>query len=119
MERLKPMDAQFIDAEDQDKHASFAIASIAVFEGPAPLYEEFRAVLAARLPPIYRRKLRTVPLSLAAPVWVDDPDFDLRYHLRETALPPPGGDGQLHTLMARIMAQRLDRDYPLWEYWLV
>ena len=42
MERLKPMDAQFIDAEDQDKHASFAIASIAVFEGPAPLYEEFR-----------------------------------------------------------------------------
>ncbi len=121
MERLKPMDAQFIDAEDQDKHASFAIASIAVFEGPPPPYEEFRAALEARLPqvPIYRRKLRSVPLSLGAPVWVDDPNFDLRYHLRETALPAPGGDEQLNTLMARVMAQRLDRDYPLWEYWLV
>jgi WS/DGAT/MGAT family acyltransferase len=121
MERLKPMDAQFIDAEDQDKHASFAIASIAVFEGPAPSYEEFRAAFDARLPqvPMYRRKLRTVPLRLGPPVWVDDPDFDLRYHLRETALPAPGGDDQLNTLMARVMAQRLDRDYPLWEYWLV
>jgi WS/DGAT/MGAT family acyltransferase len=121
MERLKPMDAQFIDAEDQDKHVSFAIASIAVFEGPAPSYEEFRAALEGRLPqlPMYRRKLRTVPLSLGAPVWVDDPDFDIRYHLRQTALPPPGDDGQLNTLMARVMAQRLDRDYPLWEYWLV
>jgi WS/DGAT/MGAT family acyltransferase len=121
MERLKPMDAQFIDAEDQDKHASFAIASIAVLEGPPPPYEEFRAVLEARLPqvPVYRRKLRTVPLSLGPPVWVDDPDFDLRYHLRQTALPAPGGDEQLNTLMARVMAQRLDRDYPLWEYWLV
>jgi WS/DGAT/MGAT family acyltransferase len=121
MERLKPMDAQFIDAENQDKHASFAIGSIAVFEGPAPAYEEFRVVLEARLPqlPIYRRKLRTVPLSLGRPVWVDDPEFDLRYHLRETGLPPPGGDEQLNALMARLMAQRLDRDYPLWEYWLV
>ncbi len=121
MERLKPMDAQFIDAENQDKHASFAIGSIAVFEGPAPAYEEFRAVLEASLPqlPIYRRKLRTVPLSLGRPVWVDDPDFDLGYHLRQTALPPPGGDEHLNALMARVMAQRLDRDYPLWEYWLV
>jgi WS/DGAT/MGAT family acyltransferase len=121
MERLKPMDAQFIDAEDDDKHASFAIASIAVFEGPVPSYDEFMTALEARLPqvPIYRRKLRTVPFNLGPPVWVDDPDFDLRYHLRQTALPAPGGDEQLNSLMARVMAQRLDRDYPLWEYWLV
>ncbi len=121
MERLNPMGAQFVDAEDQDRHASFAIASIAVFEGPAPSYDEFLHAVAGRLAyvPIYRRKLRTVPFRLGPPVWVDDPHFDLRYHLRQTALPTPGGDEQLSKLMARVMTQRLDRDYPLWEYWLV
>jgi WS/DGAT/MGAT family acyltransferase len=121
MERLKPMDAQFVDAEDEDRHASFAIASIAVFEGPAPSLDEFCATVEGRLPlvPIYRRKLRKVPFRLGPPVWVDDPDFDLRYHIRQTALPPPGRDKQLADLIARVMAQRLDRDFPLWEYWLV
>jgi diacylglycerol O-acyltransferase len=121
MDRLNSLDASFIDAEDQDRHASFAIASIAVFEGPAPSYEEFLAAIAGRLPlvPLYRKKLRTTPFRLGPPVWVDDPDFDLRYHVRQTALPAPGGDQQLSRLMARVMTQRLDRDYPLWEYWLV
>ena len=121
MQRLNPMDAQFVDAEDQDDHASFAIASIAVFEGPTPSYGEFLDAIAARLPlvPIYRRKLRTVPFRLGAPVWVDDPNFDLRYHVRHTALPAPGGADQLNKLIARVMSQRLDRAYPLWEYWLV
>ncbi|HTS97097.1 MAG TPA: wax ester/triacylglycerol synthase family O-acyltransferase [Streptosporangiaceae bacterium] len=121
MERLNPLDAQFVDAEDEDKHASFAIASIAVFEGPAPSYEEFLDAITTRLPlvPLYRRKLRTVPFRLGPPVWVDDPNFDLRYHVRHTALPAPGGDEELSKLMARVMGQRLDRDYPLWEYWLV
>jgi WS/DGAT/MGAT family acyltransferase len=121
MERLKPMDAQFVDAEDEDRHASFAIASIAVFEGPAPSYDEFYAAIEGRLAlvPIYRRKLRKVPFRIGPPVWVDDPNFDLRYHLRQTALPPPGGDEQLASLIGRVMAQRLDRNFPLWEYWLV
>ncbi len=121
MELLNSLDASFIDAEDQDRNASFAIASIAVFEGPAPSYEEFLAAIRRRLPlvPIYRRKLRKVPFNLGPPVWVDDPNFDLRYHVRQTALPSPGGDQQLRRLMARVMTQRLDRDYPLWEYWLV
>jgi len=121
MELLNSLDASFIDAEDQDRNASFAIASIAVFEGPAPSYEEFLAAIRRRLPlvPIYRRKLRKVPFNLGPPVWVDDPNFDLRYHVRQTALPSPGGDHQLRRLMARVMTQRLDRDYPLWEYWLV
>ena len=126
MERLNSLDALFVDAEDQDRHTSMAIASIAVFEGPAPSYDEFLASLAGRLPlvPRYRQKLRAVPLRavplrLGPPVWVDDPDFDLRYHVRQTALPAPGGDEQLGRLMARVMTQRLDRDYPLWEYWLV
>ena len=121
MELLNSLDASFVDAEDQDQHTSFAIASIAVFEGPAPSYEEFLTAIAGRLPlvPLYRRKLRKVPFNLGPPVWVDDPNFDLRYHVRHTALPAPGGDQQLRRLMARVMTQRLDRDYPLWEYWLV
>jgi diacylglycerol O-acyltransferase / wax synthase len=121
MLRLNPIDAQFVDAEDEDRHASFAIASIAVFEGPAPSYDEFLQAIEGRLPlvPMYRRKLRKVPLRLGPPVWIEDPNFDLRYHVRQTALPPPGDDRQMSDLMARVMSQRLDRDYPLWEYWLV
>ncbi len=121
MELLNSLDAAFVDAEDQDQNASFAIASIAIFEGPAPTYDEFLTAISKRLPlvPLYRRKLRKVPFNLGPPVWVDDPNFDLRYHVRQTALPAPGGDQQLRKLMARVMTQRLDRDYPLWEYWLV
>jgi diacylglycerol O-acyltransferase / wax synthase len=121
MDRLNPMDAQFVDAEDEDRNASFAIASIAVFDGPAPSYQEFYTAVEGRLPlvPIYRRKLRTVPFRLGPPVWVDDPHFDLHYHIRQTALPAPGGDEQLADLIALVMTQRLDRHFPLWEDWLV
>ena len=120
MERLNPLDALFVDAEDEDPHTSMAIASIAIFEGPCPSHEEVLAHLAGRLPlvPRYRYKLRTVPFRLGRPVWVDDPHFDLGYHVRRTALPAPGGDQQLAALMARVMSQRLDRDHPLWEYWV-
>jgi WS/DGAT/MGAT family acyltransferase len=121
VDRLNPMDALFVDAEDQDPHTSMSIGSIAVFEGAAPAHGEFLAHLDERLPlvPRYRQKLRTVPFRLGRPVWVDDPDFDLGYHARRTALPPPGRDEQLSGLMGRVMSQRLDRDHPLWEYWLV
>ena len=120
MDRLNPLDAVFVDAEDADPNTSMAIASIAIFEGPAPSHEEFLAHLAGRLArvPRYRHKLRPVPFRLGRPVWVDDPAFDLRYHVRRTALPAPGGDEQLADLMARVMSQRLDRDHPLWEYWV-
>jgi diacylglycerol O-acyltransferase len=118
---MSPLDAGFLELEDEDRHASLAIASIAVLEGPAPSYEEFVAAVAGRLPlvPRYRHKARQVPLDLGRPVWVDDPHFDLRYHIRQTALPAPGGDEQLRHLMERVMAQRLDRERPLWECWLV
>jgi WS/DGAT/MGAT family acyltransferase len=121
MEKLKPLDALFIDAEDEDKNTSMAIASIAVFEGPPLSQEELTAQVTDRLPllPRYRQKLRMVPFRLGRPVWVDDPDFDLSYHIRRTALPEPGGDQQLADLMARVMSHRLDRDHPLWEYWVV
>jgi len=121
MDRLEPLDALFVEAEDEDKNTSMAIASIAVLEGPAPSQKEFLALLESRLPlvPRYRQKLRTVPFRLARPVWVDDPDFDLSYHVRRTALPDPGGDEQLAALMASVMSHRLDREHPLWEYWVV
>ncbi|HET9077585.1 MAG TPA: wax ester/triacylglycerol synthase family O-acyltransferase [Acidimicrobiales bacterium] len=121
MDRLSPLDAAFIEAEEEDRHTSMAIASIAVFEGPVPAYEEVVAVIGSHLPsvPRYRQKLRTVPWRLGPPVWVDDPDFDIHFHIRPTALPDPGGDPELAQLMSAVMAQRLDRDRPLWEYWMV
>ncbi len=121
MDRLEPLDALFVDAEDEDKNTSMAIASIAIFEGPAPSQKEVLAVIADRLPlvPRYRQKLRTVPFRLGRPVWVDDQDFDLRFHIRRAALPGPGADQQLADLVARVMSDRLDRDHPLWEDWVI
>jgi diacylglycerol O-acyltransferase len=121
MERLTPLSAAFLDAEDDDPRASLAIGSLAVFEGPAPPFDDFVAWIESRLPliPRYRRRLRTVPLDIAAPAWVDDADFDLRWHVRNTALPAPGGSAEIARLMSRVMSQRMDRRRPLWEYWFV
>ncbi|MEU4421515.1 wax ester/triacylglycerol synthase family O-acyltransferase [Actinoplanes sp. NPDC024001] len=121
MEYLSPLDASFLDAEDEDTHASLAIASVAVLEGPAPTQEEFAAAIRGRLPlvPRYRQKVRRVPFNLGRPVWVDDADFDLDFHLRRTALPAPGGDAELAALVGRVMSQRMDRERPLWEDWLI
>lgn len=119
MERLTPLAAAFLDAEDVDPRASLAIGSLAVFEGPAPSYDEFVEHVAGRLPliPRYRQRLRRERFSLAAPAWVDDPHFDVRWHVRSTALPAPGGPEEIGRLMARVMSRRMDRDRPLWEYW--
>jgi diacylglycerol O-acyltransferase / wax synthase len=119
-DRLTPLDAAFLEAEDEDRHTSMAISSVAVMEGPAPGHDEFVAAIAGKLPlvPRYRQKLRTVPFDLARPLWVEDPAFDIRYHIRRTALPAPGDDAALCRLVARVMSQRLDRDRPLWECWV-
>ena len=95
MDRMTALDAAFLEAEDEEPGVSLAIASIAVFEGPAPSTEEFAAVLAGRLPliPRYRQKVRELPWDVGPPVWVDDPAFDLDYHLRRTALPRRAGTG--------------------------
>lgn len=121
MERLSPLDAAFLDAEDADPHANLAIASVAVIEGPAPSQDEFVSGIGAVLGsiPRTRQKVRRVPWDLGLPVWVDDPRFDVGYHLRRTALPAPGDDAALSALVSRIMSQRLDRDRPLWETWVI
>jgi hypothetical protein len=89
---MSPPDAAFVDLEDEDRHASLAIASVAVREGPAPGHDDFVAAIAGKLPlvPRYRQKMRSVPLDLGRPVWVVDPGFDINYHIRRTALPAPG-----------------------------
>jgi WS/DGAT/MGAT family acyltransferase len=121
MDRLTPLAVAFLDAEDADHKASMAMGSISVFEGPAPLFEDFVATIEGRLPllPRYRQKLRAVPFNLAPPAWVDDPDFDVRWHIRNTALPAPGGRAEIGRLMSRVMTQRMDRDRPLWECWFL
>jgi diacylglycerol O-acyltransferase len=113
--------AAFLHAEDVDPDASLAIGSLAVFAGPAPDFAEFRAAIGGRLPlvPRYRQRVHRSVLDLAAPAWVDDPDFDLRRHVRHTTLRAPGGRDEIARLMSRIMVRRLDRRRPLWEYWYV
>ena len=78
-------------------------------------------MVAGKLPavPRYRQKVRFVPLQLGRPLWVDDPHFNLGYHLRHTALASPGGDRELRNLVGRVMSQQLDRHKPLWEMWMV
>ena len=118
-DRLTGLDASFLQLEQGPAHMH--VASTTLFEGPAPEYEEFRDHIASRLHlvPRFRQKLRFVPFGQARPVWVDDPHLNLDYHVRHTALPPPGSEEQLRTLAARIFSQRLDRSKPVWEMWLV
>jgi diacylglycerol O-acyltransferase len=119
MDHMNPLDAEFLYLEDGTTHMH--IASCAVFEGPAPAYEELIALFASKLPlvPRYRQRVRFVPMDLGRPVWVDDPHFNLEYHVRHTALPPPGDKDDLCRLMGRLMCQELDRARPLWEAWIV
>ncbi|HEY8674519.1 MAG TPA: wax ester/triacylglycerol synthase domain-containing protein, partial [Candidatus Dormibacteraeota bacterium] len=116
---MSPLDSAFLRLED--RHTSLHIASIAVFDGPPPTYEEIAALFVAKLPmlPRYRQRVREVPLQLGRPVWVDDPQFSLRNHLRHTALPRPGSTAQLRELVGRLMSQQLDRSRPLWDSWIV
>ena len=69
--------------------------------------------------PRYRQKLAVPPIEMGRPLWVDDPNFNLEYHIRHTALPAPGSEEQLLLLASRIFSQQLDRSRPLWETWLV
>lgn len=119
MDRLSTLDAEFLHLEDGVTHMH--IAGVSVFEPPAPSPEELIALIGSKLDqiPRYRQRVRPVPLELGRPVWMDDPHFNLAYHVRHTALPTPGGDEALRRLMGRLMSQPLDRNRPLWEAWLV
>ena len=118
-DRLTALDASFLHLEDESSHMH--VAGVSIFAGEPPTYEELLAHVGGRLSlvPRFRQKLRTVPFGQGRPVWVDDPHFNLRYHVRSTALPPPGSEEQLKNLASRVFAQQLDRTKPLWEIWLV
>ncbi|MDQ3676470.1 MAG: wax ester/triacylglycerol synthase family O-acyltransferase, partial [Actinomycetota bacterium] len=117
--RLSALDASFLHLEKAG--ARMHVASVTIFEGPTPPYDELREHVESRLHlvPRFRQRLAEVPLDQGRPVWVDDPHFNLRYHLRHAGLPPPGSDEQLKNLAGRLFAQSLDRTKPLWEMSLV
>ena len=119
LDRLSAIDAGFLAQEKPNTHMH--IGALALFEGEPPDLDEFLAHIESRLHlvPRYRQKLATPPLETGRPLWVDDPTFNLAYHVRHTALPPPGDEDALLNLCARVFAQRLDRSKPLWEMWLV
>ena len=118
-DRLSGLDASFLHLEDGSAHMH--VASVIVFEGEAPQYDDLLGHLERRLHlvPRYRQRLGFVPLGQGRPRWVDDPHLNLRYHLRHAGLPAPGSEEQLRELAGRVFAQPLDRDKPLWELWLV
>src|SRR3954464_3903306 len=118
-DRLSPVDASFLAQEKDAAHMH--VGALMIFEGPPPAYEDFLEQVESRLHlvPRYRQKLAFPRFEMGRPMWVDDPSFNLEYHVRNTALPKPGSMDQLRALAARVFSQRLDRSKPLWETWLV
>lgn len=120
-DRLSALDASFLYLEQPT--TPMHVGAVALFRKPKTglTYENLLKLIEQRitLVPRYRQKVRHVPASLARPVWVDDPDFDLTYHVRRSALPSPGSDRTLNELVARLMSRPLDHTRPLWEMYLV
>jgi diacylglycerol O-acyltransferase len=121
-ERLSALDVSFLYLETPT--TAMHVGGVARFDPPpgeAFDYDALCALVSRRiaLVPRYRQKVRWIPGHLANPVWVDDEDFDITYHVRRSALPKPGSDGQLRQLVGRLMSRQLDRHRPLWEIYLV
>ena len=118
-DRLSALDASFLLQEGANSHMH--VGAVTIFEGPPPPYDEFLDVIRGRLHlvPRYRQKLTFPRFETGRPLWVDDPSFNLEFHVRQTALPRPGAEGQLMRLAARIFSQQLDRTKPLWEMWMI
>lgn len=120
-DRLSALDASFLYLEDHT--TPMHVGGVAVFRRPRSGfdYDHVLSFIERRLTlvPRYRQRVVEVPGRLARPVWVDDQDFDITYHVRRSALPKPGKDEQLHELTARLMSRKLDHTRPLWEIYLV
>jgi WS/DGAT/MGAT family acyltransferase len=120
-DRLSPLDVSFLYFEEPT--TPMHVGGVAVFEAPKQGFDLDRlvALISQRIAfvPRYRQRIKWVPGRLANPVWVDDTDFDITYHVRRSALPRPGSDAQLRELVARVQSRRLDRSRPLWEMYLV
>jgi diacylglycerol O-acyltransferase len=124
MRQLTSLDAQFLGIETSRTYGH--VGSLAVYDpstAPGGRLEtaDICRLVGERLHllPVFRWRLATVPFGLDLPYWVDDPDFDLDFHIRESAVPAPGDDGKLAETVARIFARPLDRARPLWELYLI
>jgi WS/DGAT/MGAT family acyltransferase len=119
MERLSSVDFSFLTNESSSNHMH--VGGILIFEGPPPAYDDLLEHIRSRLHlvPRFRQKLAHPPAQTGRPFWVDDPNFNLAYHVRHSALPAPGSEEQLRLMAARVFSQQLDRTKPLWELWLV
>ena len=119
LDRLSVVDNSFLAQEKESSHMH--VGGLMIFEGPPPSREDFIRGISSRLHlvPRYRQKLAVPRFQMGRPLWVDDPRFNIDYHVRHTALPAPGSIEQLRSLAGRIFSQRLDRSKPLWETWLV
>jgi diacylglycerol O-acyltransferase / wax synthase len=119
LDRLTAVDASFLTNESSASHMH--VGAILIFEGPPPKYVDLVEHIRGRLAmvPRFRQKLVVPPLEAGRPLWADDVNFNLTYHIRHTALPEPGGEAQLKRLAGRVFSQQLDRSKPLWELWLV
>lgn len=120
-DRLSPEDASFLYLEDAT--TPMHVGGVAIFRETEAGFDYDRLVKLIRdriaLAPRYRQKIKHVPGNVGAPVWVDDSNFDVTFHVRRSALPRPGTDAQLRELAARIMARPLDGTRPMWEMYLV
>jgi len=119
--RLSAADASFYHLENSS--TPMYVGTLWILRKPRNglSYDALLATVEQRLPqiPRYRQKVRELAVGLARPVWIDDREFDITYHIRRSALPSPGSDAQLHDLVARLGSRPLDKSRPLWEMYLV
>ena len=120
-DRLSALDASFLYLEQPT--TPMHVGGVAVLRRPRSGFEFDRLVELVEhrlaLVPRYRQKIKQVPGRVARPVWVDDADFDISYHVRRSALTRPGSEQQLNDLVARLVARPLDRSRPLWEMYVI
>ena len=122
MQQLSGLDASFLYMETPNTYGH--VNAVAIYERPSPEFEPFDVVyerfgtLIGHLSPM-RRRLVEVPFGLDHPYWIDDPDFDLDYHVRHIGLAPPGAADQLGDQVARIVGRHMDRRRPLWEVYVI
>ena len=119
MDRLTPLDAWFLHVEDGVDHMHMAL--VCVFAPSCPAPDEAAEDIAKRLDriPRYRQRVRHAPFDVAAPVWSDDPDFDVHNHVHRTTVRAPGDDRRLAEVVSELISTEIDRRHPLWELWLV
>jgi len=123
MQRLSGLDATFLYLETPSSHLHVAMAAVfdpSTVEGGYS-YEKVKDLMRSRLHALvpYRRRLVEVPFQLHHPLWIEDPDFDLDYHMHRVAVPSPGGPKEFADIAGDIIGRPLDRNHPLWEIWVV